>query len=385
MDLLSREDLKRLAELHDQLCVSIFMPTHRAGRQVEQNAIRFKNLMRQAQGNLIAGGLRALQARELLKPAQTLLEQTLFWQNQADGLALFVSPLMFVHYRLPLGFEELVVTTNCFHLKPLLQLLGGDGSFYLLAFSKKQVRLFQGSKFSLSELDLQGVPKSLAEALQYDLLQKQLQFHTGAPAHGGKRDATYFGTGDAGADEKELILRFFQQLDKGLHELLAGERSPLVLAGVDYLLPIYHKANTYPFLMETGITGNPDDLPADELHQRAWTIVEPYFRQEERKAVKRYRELAGSSSHLASGRIKDVVPAALQGRVDFLFVAVGVQQWGDVDPQTGEVIIHNQQQPGDHDILDFAAIHTLSKGGNVYAVTRDKVPDDAPIAAVFRY
>ena len=135
MDLLSRNDLKKLAESHGQLCVSIFMPTYRAGRQVEQNAIRFKNLVRQAEGNLIACGLRAPQAQELLKPAQTLLGQTLFWRNQADGLALFVSSLMFVHFRLPLGFEELLVTTNRFHLKPLLQLLNGDGSFYLLAFN----------------------------------------------------------------------------------------------------------------------------------------------------------------------------------------------------------------------------------------------------------
>jgi hypothetical protein len=360
MDLLTKDKLLQLAESHDQPCVSLFMPTHRTGREVEQNAIRFKNLLRRAQDKLVAGGMRTLQVQKLVKPAQTLLGERPFWHNQSDGLALFLSPLTLDHFRLPLSFDELVVTTRRFHLKPLVTLFNNDGRF-------------------------QRAPTSLAESLQYDVQQKQLQFHTSAPARGGKRDAMYFGTGDAGTDEKELLLHFFQQVDNGLHELLAGERAPLVLAGVDYLLPIYDRANSYSYLMKAGITGNPDDLSANELHQQAWAIVEPYFQQEQRQAAERYHELAGSDSPLASSEIKDVVPAAVQGRVDCLFVAVGVQQWGDVDQRTGEVVVHDQQNPDDHDLLDFAAIHTLSKGGGVFAVAPDKVPDDTSLAAVYRY
>jgi hypothetical protein len=348
------------------------MPTFRAGRRVEQNLIRFKNLLRQAEGGLTASGLRSLQVQALLEPATALL-------------ALFLSPTTFNHFRLPISFDELVVTTKRFHLKPLLTLLNSDGRFYLLAFSKNQVRLFQGSKFSLSALDLQGVPGSLAESLQYDLHQKQLQFHTGAPARGGKRDARFFGTGDADTDEKELILHFFRQLDGGLREAVGGERAPLVLAGVDYLLPIYHRASSYPVLMETGITGNPDDLTTEDLHRRAWEIVEPHFRQEERKAADRYHMLAGSNSPLASSKVTEVVPASVHGQVDTLFVAVGIQRWGDVAPDTGDVMLHDRPEPDDHDLLDFAAIHTLLKGGTVYAVPPNEVPENSSLAAVFRY
>jgi hypothetical protein len=95
-------------------------------------------------------------------------------------LALFLSPGSFRHFRLLIAFDERVVTTKRFHLKPLLTLLNSDARFYLLAFSKNQVHLFQGSEFGLSALDLQGVRQSLAESLQYDLYQKQLRFHTGA-------------------------------------------------------------------------------------------------------------------------------------------------------------------------------------------------------------
>ncbi len=72
--------------------------------------------------------------------------------------------------------------------------------------------------------------------------------------------------------------------------------------------------------------------------------------------------------------------------MDSLFVAVGVQRWGAVEPESGEVVLHNERQAGDQDLLDLAAVQTLIHAGDVYAVSADEVPDSmSPIAAVFRY
>jgi hypothetical protein len=68
-----------------------------------------------------------------------------------------------------------------------------------------------------------------------------------------------------------------------------------------------------------------------------------------------------------------------------LFVAVGVQQWGSFNPETSTIDLHPEAQPGDEDLLNAAAIQTLLNGGTVYAVEPEKVPDEAPLAAVFRY
>jgi len=68
-----------------------------------------------------------------------------------------------------------------------------------------------------------------------------------------------------------------------------------------------------------------------------------------------------------------------------LFVAVGLQQWGAFDPDANEVRWHQEIEPGDEDLLDLAAVHTLGNGGSVYAVEPEKAPDDALLAAVFRY
>ena len=68
-----------------------------------------------------------------------------------------------------------------------------------------------------------------------------------------------------------------------------------------------------------------------------------------------------------------------------LFVAIGVQRWGSFDPDTDAVHWHDKAEPGDEDLLDFAAIQTFLNGGTVYAVEPENVPDDRHLAAIFRY
>lgn len=77
--------------------------------------------------------------------------------------------------------------------------------------------------------------------------------------------------------------------------------------------------------------------------------------------------------------------AAYYGRVEELFVAVGVQQWGTFNRDTNTIEIHQEAEVGDDDLLNSAAIQTILNGGTVYAVEPEKVPAEAPLAAVFRY
>jgi len=126
---------------------------------------------------------------------------------------------------------------------------------------------------------------------------------------------------------KDYILRYFPQVDGGLRNLLGDEGAPLVLAGVEYLLPIYKEANSYPHLVDEGIEGNPEELSAKELHEQPWAIVHPLFLAAQKEAAAQYRHLASAGSEQASSDLKEVVPAAYHGRVETLFVAVGLQKW----------------------------------------------------------
>jgi len=383
MRIFTRDELRTLTAAPQAPCLSIYMPTHRLPTENQQDRTRLKNLIRQAQESLQAYGLRPAEAESFLEPVANLLGAIPFWKDKRDGLALFISPGRFRLYQLPTAFEPLVVVAHRFHLKPLLTFLGGD-EFFVLALSQNAVRLFEGSRFGLSAIDdLEGVPKSLADALKYDELVKQVQFRTGIGVGGARGERAAMFHGQSADDAKDRILRYFRQIDQGLQDFLREEQAPLVLAGVEYLLPIYKEVNTYQHLLSEGVTGNPEGVSPEDLHRQTWALVEPYFKREQEKAAARYRQLAGTGRTANDPR--EIVPAAYHGRVECLFVAVGRQQWGDYDPGTNQVSVHPEAQPGSFDILDLAAIQTLLHGGAVYAVEPAEVPEEALLAAIFRY
>jgi hypothetical protein len=330
----------------------------------------------------------APQAESLLEPLQALLEDRQFWLHPGDGLAIFRSPEVFRAYRVPYSFQEQVVVTNHFYLKPLLPFLTNDGRFYVLALSQNGVRLLECTHYSVHEVPLpETVPQSLAEALAHDDQDNQVRYHSSASGSlvgkGGRRAVVFYGQGVGIDDAKERLLRYFQHIDRGLHELLHTETAPLVLAAVDYLLPIYRQANTYPHLLEAGVMGNPDKIKAEVLREHAWAVVEPYFLTARQQAAAQYRDYAGTKR--ASHAIREIVPAAAAGRVESLFVAIDQEQWGIFDPGSRILHIHKEARFGDDDLLDIAATQTLLHSGAVYAVKRADMPETACIAAVFRY
>jgi hypothetical protein len=365
MNVLTRNDLKLLMEIHRGPCVSVFMPMHRSGPETQQDLIRFKNLIREAEERLITRGIPAPEARALLESAQKLLQGDLFHQHQSDGLGMFLSPEVFRCYLLPFAFKELMFVADRFHIRPLLPLLSGDGRYYILAISQNKVRL---------------LPKNLAETLRDDDSWKGLQMHSGRSEGQGKLSSVTHGSE---VDSKENIKRYFRRIDKGLHELVRDERVPLLLAGVDYLHPIYKEVNTYPHLMEAGVGGNPERLSAKELHAQAWTVVRPYFQKAQQEAVDQYKRFI--SSGRASNRFRKIILAAYHGQIELLFAVPDLQQSGTFDPSTDEIHLHKKEKTGDEDLLEFAAIQTLLNGGTVYVVKPGTMPDTGSLAAVFRY
>lgn len=385
MENLTLDQLKGLAQVKQSLSISIFLPTHRAGQDTQQDPIRFKNLLREAEQWLLDSGIGPREAGAFLQPAQALLENGHFRQHQNDGLAVFMASDDFHYYRLPFSVEELLIIAQAYYVKPVLPLFTNNGHYYILAISQNEVRLFEGTRYSVSQIDLpKATPKSLDEALQFDDLEKQLQVHTGT-AQGGVRDGMFHGHGLGDEEQKVRIERYLNLVDSSLKEIFRDQQAPLVLAGVDYLLPIYHKVSEYATIMEESITGSPEQFRPEELQEQAWPIVEPYFRQEMETVVEQYQQLVGTGK--ATDNIEEIVAAAFYGRVDKLVLATNTQVWGIFDPDTGNVVHYQEAQSQEDNLplLDFAAMQTLQNGGSVYALSQEEMPTNSSVLAVFRY
>jgi hypothetical protein len=394
MDILTAAEVRELALIQQSPCVSLFMPTHRRGSDTRQDPIRFKNLLNRLEEQLQATGMRHPEARDFIGRARPLTSDTPFWQHQADGLALFMWDGQIRVFRLPLRFNELACVGKRFHLKPLFPLLVGDGLFYVLAISQNQLRLLRCTRDSFEIVDSPLLPRSEEVILQYVQNEKHFQWHTEAsPAPGAKRrDAVFHGQGAVERDYKDRIYEYFRLVAVGLRKLIGDVRVPIVFAGVDYLFPIFQDANDGLNLLDDFIAGSPDEregrgnVRPDELHRSAWSIIEPYLIQQRDRIAGLYREAAGKAPERIADSVDDAVRAAHDGRVEYLFVPRDAQVWGRFDSQTCRVEFHDQQQPGDEDLLDFATVHTFIYRGTVYAVDRSEMPAQGKsIAAVLRY
>ena len=386
MDIINRTDLRELVENDGKWHVSIYMPTHRAGRDQQQDPIRFKNLMNEAEKKLTEYGVRKPEVQEVMGPAEELLIDRNFWQHPGDGLAAFLADKYSKFHRLPSQFEEQAVVSKNFYVKPLLPLVNGNGDFYVLALSLNQIRLFHASRDTFNEIQLKDMPTNMNEALQIEDVQNNLGFHTdtASPGGAGDRPAMYYGQG-VEDNRKDDILRYFQIVNDGLKRQFEDESTPMVIAGVDYLLPLYRSANTYRNLLEEGIVGNHERQNINELHTQAWKLVEPVFMKNQQAALDRFAELYGQQNGLASADLEPVVRAAVGGRVETLIVPLGKQRWGRYEPETDSVRLDAEPTPWNDDLLNFAATQTLLNSGNVYAVPQDQFPKHAEVAAIYRY
>jgi hypothetical protein len=382
MDVLSLPDLKKLSQHRGGTLVSFYLPTHRFAPDSQlENVGRLKNLLKTAAAELAELGLRTAESDALLDPVRRLAEERPFWLRAEEGLAIFADGgLQF--FRLPVAPPEVVFVGDRFHVRPLLSLLGSDRHYYLLALSQKRVRLLRGSANELEEVTLGDAPASLADALKWDDFEKRsLQFHTGTTgAPGGRRPAVFHGSGEP--DPKDELLRYFRGIDRALVEHVR-DGAPLVLAGVDFLLPLYHEVNSYPSLAPDAVSGNPDSLGDVVLFERSLAIAMRAFSAERKEAAGRVTDLWATPR--ATSDPETLVAAAIHGRVETLFVSSEALLWGTVDEAADVVSVHAVRQAGDEDLLDLAALRTILAGGDVFSVPPSEMPRDAEAVALLRY
>ncbi len=390
MALYSTAELDALAKEQALWCISIYMPTHRKGVETQQNPVRLKELLKKAEARLAEEGIRAPDAQDRLRPAAALLDMHDFWQFQSDGLAVFLSPKLFRYYRLQHSFDNVVIVNNRFFLKPLLPVLVGDGRFYILALSQGQVRLLRGTRNSVDEVyldDIPGLPQNVGQAVKDYEFGKERNLHTfdsGEARQKWGRTAVFHGTGGSEEDTKINIRRFFHQVNYGLHIILADQHAPMVLAGLEFLHPIFREVNTYPHLLNEGIKRSTDDMKPEELQALAWKLIGPMFKAPEQQAIEAYKQLTGERNERATNDLRQVIPAAFYGRVGTLLVDRAAHQWGKFDPSTENLQFHTERQRGDEDLVDLAAVQTILNNGNVFTFPPNEMPDH-PVAAVLRY
>jgi len=389
MDILRKDDVRKLSENNNYPSVSIFIPTHKEWNGLSQDITRYKNLLNKTEKEL-SELMRDKELNTFLKPARELLTDTQFWNYQENGLAVYFNKNEFLTFKLPEPVDEFLFINSIYYIKPILPFIAGDEKFFLLTFDQKETKLFECTKYKIKQLRIPDTMLGMDEMLEYYEMERSLQFRSGVreSVKKGRRNtqgAVFHGQG-AGTDEteyKKLLLDFAHIIDKGVMKLLKDETAPLIISAVEYLIPIYKKANSYPYIYDKHLPLNPEQFPLNELHKKALEIINPLFEEEKKKAFSKYEQFSGNGK--ATSNIEEIVQASLTNRIEYLWVNIDERQWGSFNEAEQRINLDEQSTHENKDLLDFAAAQTIMNNGTVYALRRNEMPVKKSALAVFRY
>lgn len=388
MDVISKDEFKELANYQADDCVSIYIPTHSSGMEVNEkyDTLVFKNNVQKARLQLTAKGMDIRKVDALLAPATELIRNEEFWNKQTEGLAVFLADNFFKMYQLPLTVKEEILVNSSFLLTPILPVMERRHRFYLLVLSKHACKFYEGDQFEMKKLEIEGLPTGIDDVVPFELKEaRQIHRRAGAAAGpGAVVGANFHGHGSGLSDDDEYLMQYLKEVDQTLWtEVLHNQHVPLVLASVDYEIGYYKQISNYKHIADVNLTGNFEHEDRQSMYLKAKEKLAPYFREYSNDALKNYYN--NSAKELTTSIPGEVIPAAYFAQVSDLFVQKDQRIWGKFDESNNKVIIHEEKQPEDECLINKAIIKTLMNGGEVHMLEKEKMPADSPIAAFMRY
>lgn len=389
MHVIRRADLAPLLTVRGP-CASLYLPLHPQGREGEADPVRLREALDSAARQLRELGHAPGDIEAILAPAREL-PRSERWRSRGDALAILLAPDVARFERLDSLAAAEVWGDNELHVRALLPHVVDSDRFLVLALSQHDTRLFEGDADELRPLDVPGLASHIDEALNIDSTDRGQQSHSASNVAAGKQAAVFHGQGGK-ADRTDTDRRaFMAQAAAAIDRRLSHEQAPLLLACVAEHEPLWRDVSQYRHILPTIVAGNPDRMSLVELHHAAWERVAPHLLERRRGLYGRLCDAKGTT-RVVHG-IAQVLPAALEGKVELLFadtrvaipgaVEVAAGQGGPGQGGPGKIHEHSERQERDTDLLNRAILETLRHRGD--AVARP-APKGAPIVeALLRY
>lgn len=271
----SQKELQELRAFNQPFCLTIYAPFIDPNTPANPNRIELKNLLREGKTALVSAGVAPGDVKKTLRLARQLMEDHEFWPIHHEGLVLFMHPKLFRYYHIPDHTTPHMLTVETgFNVEPLLKAMEDNKRYFVLALGHKNVRLYEGDHYQLKPVLFKNFPADMKQTLNIDEYPKWRETHGIAPSYMGKGSEAVHGQYNVSQTDKDMLLEFFRRIDHRLHNFLFRQSKPLIIAGVNYLLPIYRKANTYPGLLGDAIIGNQERTDLKTIRDKTWRLVE---------------------------------------------------------------------------------------------------------------
>jgi Bacterial archaeo-eukaryotic release factor family 11 len=388
IDTLTLAEFKALAATRGDACVSLYVPTSPFGQHARANRIAFEDLARSALLQLKGAGLDKRRIAPIAEqfgylsgsvqentddnkfryrqraPSKEIDE---FWNCHSNGLALLATPEMMRTFRLPNRPKPLAEVADRFHLTPLIRTMTSPHDIFVLALSAERVRLIHAFvSLPAVEIKIAQLPKNAEEAT------RRPSVHVRAP-RGRLQNLE---------GQKILLHEYARKVDHALRGVLAGRETPLILTAAEPLASIFLSVNTYPWLVDDVIAGNPDHVTDAQLADAALPVLDRLYRRELKAIIALFDEL---QPRRATADVSYAAHAATAGAIDRLLVDLDAIIPGLVSDIDGSVTYSTSDDAETYSVVDEVAKRALCTGARVLGARSDELPSGAPLIAILRY
>jgi hypothetical protein len=373
---LKASDLSAMAATTADLCVTLFLPTHQSGPDTRQDPIRFRNCLDRLAELLKEQGVEDV----VTEPLRLAVSDANFWQHQRQALAIFARDGDVRFYRLRQTVDEEIHIGQKFYLKPLLGRLAGPGDFYGLSLTWDEVKLYRAENNTWRLVETTHLPATFTDLIGERDPEESLQHHSVHPRGSVSNSAIFHGHGEGESeiegDRRNYLLRSSDLIADEIY----NKGIPCILLATKEVAGHFQALSGLTF--DAKLAGSPSRLPEAkerELFEEAAAALNT-------NDLATFAERFGTAmAHgLGTDKLKEVVTAAAQGRIDTLVVAAEKKVWGIIDSQQQSVELSQDQQGVE--LLNETALQTLLTGGEVFACPTQEMPGGTgTVAAIYRY
>jgi hypothetical protein len=294
---MNRADVRALQSVSGYPAVSILMPTHRTAPDNQQDPIRAKNLVSDAEQRL----LQEFSKREIapvMEKLEALVDEA-DWQHALDGLAIYANPEVEAKLYVPFPIRERVVIDETFATRDLVFAMNRSPRYWVLMLGEQPTRLFEAAHSTLEESRLHGFPID----------------------HSGPGGATALpgGHGISRSARRDQAQRdFFRQVDEALTKVLADDPLPVILAGIERNTVFFREVTQNTSSLAGEVYGSFARTSPHELGALTWPQMQEALALRRAERLEQL-ERAVSQQRYASG-LDDCWRAAVEGRADVVIV-----------------------------------------------------------------
>jgi len=364
-----------------ELCISIYMPTHRMLQNNKQDSLVFKNLVKEAELSL-----EKLYSTKEISPLMTLLNKLKndvnFWNHSLDGLAVFATLDAVIIYRIKKDLEPIAIVSKGFHIKPLIEYFQGLETFSILALEANSFALYEGNHLDIKTIELPSdVETTLSGVLGTQHSDSYLTTHGG---NRGSNDAVFHGHGGKSDDKAIDQEKFFRYVDNYVLENISKKNHyPLLLVTKKEHNSDFRNVSINPYLIENSIDGSYDTFQESEILNELKRIFKDRFLEKVNKDIERFNSL--KDKNLSTDQIKIIVKALLESRVDTLFLEKNKIISGRIDENKRNIITGDLDNPVAEDLLNDMIKHAFLSNSIIIILDKEQMPSTSGAAAILRY